>query len=102
MVPAVRSVITLDKKLVIGHVLLGQALVSQDSLALAQKSYETALTIDPANAKALRGLGFIPTAGPASDRRTWGCATWTTPKRRSARRRPSTPTTPRSSVVWRP
>jgi len=40
-------------------VLLGQALVSEDSLALAQKSYETALTIDPANGKALRGLGFI-------------------------------------------
>jgi cytochrome c-type biogenesis protein CcmH/NrfG len=38
---------------------LGQALVSVDSLGAAQSSYQTALRIDPTNAKALRGLGFV-------------------------------------------
>ena len=58
-IPAFRSSIKLDQKLVIGHVLLGQALASVDSLAAAQGAYEKAIDIDPGNAKALRGIGFI-------------------------------------------
>jgi tetratricopeptide (TPR) repeat protein len=58
-IPAFRSSINLDQKLVIGHVLLGQALVSVDSLAAGKAAYDRALEIDPANAKALRGIGFI-------------------------------------------
>jgi cytochrome c-type biogenesis protein CcmH/NrfG len=51
--------VALDKKLVIGHVLLGQSLASVDSLPAAKAAYENAIEIDPTNAKALRGIGFI-------------------------------------------
>jgi len=66
-IPAFRSSLALDKNLVIGHVLLGQALVTVDSLAAGQKSYERALEIDPANGKALRGIGFIHLRNAAFD-----------------------------------
>jgi len=93
--PGFRSAIALDQNLVIGHVMLGQALASADSIPAAKASYERALKIDP------------PTPGRCAAWDSSTCATRTSrrlpvPTRRRPRRSPGTRTDggPGPGLTW--
>jgi superkiller protein 3 len=53
-----RRALALKGDILVGRMLLAQALAASDSIGPAQVEYENILEADPGNAKALRGLGF--------------------------------------------
>jgi tetratricopeptide (TPR) repeat protein len=53
-----RRALVLRDDILVGRMLLAQALAASDSIGSAQVEYERILEEDPGNAKALRGLGF--------------------------------------------
>jgi tetratricopeptide (TPR) repeat protein len=57
-IPEFKSALALNPELVVGHLLLAQAYAVSDSITQAKEQYERVLDAEPANPKALRGLGF--------------------------------------------
>jgi tetratricopeptide (TPR) repeat protein len=57
-IPEFRKALALNDDLTVGRLLLAQALAVSDSVSAAEIEYRKVLESEPANAKALRGLGF--------------------------------------------
>jgi tetratricopeptide (TPR) repeat protein len=55
---ALRAALRLNDKLMAGRLLLAQTLVAADSLGAAEAEYRLAVTAEPGNARALRGLAW--------------------------------------------